>query len=167
MGCVRCIKLFWRLPPDTIGIRGHPDFRRTTTCLSAEVRTCRLMLGVPPLQLDQHGPEQQVIGDASHESSYRSRSGKHRRAAALGGPSEPLSQSGVCVGGAVRAVTHLPFFVNQPLAFAFGMTAAWRWRRLGESFRLISEADHHAVGRPHGPLSAPSIPEPVPVAQAA
>jgi len=33
--------------------------------------------------------------------------------------------------------------------------------------RLVAEPDHHAVGRPHGPLSAPSIPDPVSAAQAA
>jgi len=58
-------------------------------------------------------------------------------------------------------------FVNQPLAFAFGMTAPLRWQRSGIPFRLIAEADHDAIGRPHGPLAAPSIPEPVPVALAA
>ena len=38
---------------------------------------------------------------------------------------------------------------------------------LGVPLALVAEADNHAVSRPHGPFSTPSIPDPVPVAEAA
>ena len=51
--------------------------------------------------------------------------------------------------------------------FALGVAAVLRRARSGMPFRLVAEADHHAVGRPHGPLSAPPVTDPVAAAQAA
>jgi hypothetical protein len=46
-------------------------------------------------------------------------------------------------------------------------TGVCRRRRSGIPFRLVAEADHDAVRRPHGPLPAPPVTDPVPAAQAA
>ncbi len=46
----------------------------------------RLGFGVPALQFDEHWPQQDAIGHASHESSFGNRADKHRRAAPLRRP---------------------------------------------------------------------------------
>ena len=68
-----------------------------------------LRLGMPPLQFEQHGRQQNVIRDASHAGGFGNRADEGRRVAALRRPAKPVSQFGVRVGGVVHTVTHLPF----------------------------------------------------------
>ena len=67
------------------------------------------VLRITLLPFKLHGPQQNVIRDASHAGGFGNRADEHRRVGALGGPAEPVSQFGVCVGGVVHTVTHLPF----------------------------------------------------------
>jgi hypothetical protein len=68
----------------------------TTPIMSSDdAQVASSALRVPPLQFDQHWPQPDAIGRASHESGFGNRADKHRRIATLGCPTEPVPEFGV------------------------------------------------------------------------
>lgn len=60
----------------------------------------------PPVS-DEVTKKRLLPEDAVQQKNFDAAAGYYR--AAVDAPAEPVSQSGICVGGAVHAVTRLPF----------------------------------------------------------
>jgi len=66
---------------------------------SDDAQVASSALTIPPRQFKQHGPQQGVIGQASHTGGFGNRADKRRRVAPLRCPAEPAAEFEVGVWG--------------------------------------------------------------------